>query len=771
MQEIRRRKAIAVELRARFPLVVRVAALCVLVAGTIFVGVSYYKLRNNKPFMMIGRTPELSKEVMARVEDYERRVMDGDHLRLLVKAKFDTTYSDGHHELEEVHLESYPANSQKPDQITARRAIWNQETQEVSFSGDVNVETHDALKAKTESILYNQKTEIAETKELVNFERENISGQATGVVIDSKNKRMEMQNAVEITVVPQAKEGSKVNPARSKPVTMRAARATFDQASMHMEFTGGATVEQERDIMSGDLIAATFNQQKHVEKVDARGNAYLRTMETGRAAEVHAVNIEFYFDADQRLKDAVATDDVKARSLDADSDMELTGAKMLQVHFDQLGERSLLREMKTDGRSVITLSAPKSRVNDPRAANKRLTADNVHLYWHANGRDLERAEVVGNAELVVEPVRQNPKASRRTLTAPRFDCSFYETDNLANTFVASGGAKAVFDPLQPTETSGQQTITADKMTAVFTRDTQAIDRINADGDAKFNEKDRNGHANSMAYTASDNQVRLRGGEPTVWDSRARLKAAEIDYDTENHTTNTRGKTTTTYYSQEQTGGATPFQKVKSPVYVVSDRAEFQHETGVATYTGDARAWQDDNFVRGDRLVIYRDTKRMEAMGRVQSALYQARRKNADGTRSVVPVFATAERMTYSDPDRLIHYENNVDIKQGTDRLQSAVADIYLLKDTNEVEKSIVQNNVVVTQPGRVGRGDWAQYTAADESVVLKGNPAHVEDADKGSTEGGRLTVYLRENRVIADDPRGAQSLGRVHSTHKVNKKP
>ena len=126
-------------------------------------------------------------------------------------------------------------------------------------------------------------------------------------------------------------------------------------------------------------------------------------------------------------------------------------------------------------------------------------------------------------------------------------------------------------------------------------------------------------------------------------------------------------------------------------------------------------------------------------------------------------------MTYTDSDRLIHYDGDVDIRQGTERITSAVADAYLLKDTYEVERTIAQRNVVVTQPGRRGTGDWGQYTAADETVVLKGNPARVEDAEKGTSESARLTVYLRENRVVSDGGPAEQSTGRVHSTHKVRK--
>jgi lipopolysaccharide transport protein LptA len=312
-------------------------------------------------------------------------------------------------------------------------------------------------------------------------------------------------------------------------------------------------------------------------------------------------------------------------------------------------------------------------------------------------------------------------------------------------------------------------MTAQKMNALFTRETQDVDRLDAQGDAKFNEQDRNGIAENATYTASDEVIRLRGGEPTVWDSRARTKAVEIDSDTRNDISYSRGKATTTYYSQEQTGGATPFRNVKSPVYIVSDRADFRHAAGVAIYTGNARAWQDENFVRADKLTIYRDNKRMEGDGHVQSALYQARRKSNSGASEVVPVFATSDRMWYSDTDHLLHYESNVDIKQGTDRIRSGLADVYLQKESGEVEKTIAQREVVLTQPGRQGNGDWAQYLAADETVVLKGNPARVQDVEQGNTESNRLTVYLRDSRVIADSDKGPQSAGRVRSVHKVKK--
>src|SRR2546423_1291126 len=664
MLEVRRRRTVDIGWRARLPMIVRVLALVLLAAGVIYIGVAYYKRRNIERFVMRGAQPELSRTETGRVYNYVRRIMDGDRLRMLLKADVDITFTDQHHELENVHLEVYPAEGNKPDQIDAQKSIYDPESNIVTFMGNVNVTTRDDLNVKTESIVYNQNTEEAETNAPITFEHENLSGRATGALVASKSKHLELRNDVEITVTPQAgnANGSRAVSV-SKPVMVHSAHAIVEESTLLISFTGGATAEQEGSVMS----------------------------------------------------------------------------------------------------------APQSHMNDPRAANKRLTADTVKLQWRQTGRDLERAEAVGNAELFIDPVQKGATAERKTLTAPHFDCDFFEAGNLAQKFTATDNVKAVIDPVQPTERRSTRTLTSQKMVTIFVRETQDVESFEATGDVKFNEQDRNGRSASATYNASDGVVHLRGGEPTVWDSRARMKGAEIDSDTVNEVTYSRGKSQTTYYSQEQTGGATPFQKVNSPVYITADRSEFHHDTGVAIYTGSARAWQDDNFVRADKLTLYRDTKRMEGEGHVQSALYQAKRRESNGATSVVPVFVTSNTMFYTNPDRLLHYEGNVDIKQGTDRIQSATADVYLKPDVNEVDRTVAQQNVVLTQPGKRGTADWAQYTAADNTVILKGNPARVEDPEQGTSESGRLTVYLSENRVVADDTRGPQSAGRVRATHKIKR--
>ena len=765
MQELTRKRAIALGLRAKVPVITRIVAFALLVSGIAVVGVSYYKLRNVPKFRAKSEQPELSKEVTGVLEGVEHHVTKNDRLYLLVKASRDVTFDDGHHELENVSMGVYPPEGDTPDQISAARAIYQPAVDVISFVGNVKIETKDKLKVNTDALSFDQGSGVAQTDSPVAFERENVSGTSTGAAVDQKAKQLTLKSNVQLTIAPDVTSASAKSSGRARPVLIKAAQAIFWQQTMQLTFAGGATVEQEQDALSGDNINAFINQQKRLERAEIRGNSYLRVLDPGRAAEVRSTNMDFVMDKDQRLQRAEATGAVSARTLEGDSDVQVAGSNSIAVLFQAKDDASLLKEMFVAGRSVVTMSAPKSKVNDPRAANKRLTANAVKLIWRITGRDLERAEAVGDAELFIEPVVQNANAERKTLTAASFDCDFFEAGNLARICRSDGGSKAVLDPVQPSKDRGTRTLTSQKMSTVFLKDTQDVERVDAQGDAKFNENDRNGLAANVSYVAADQTVRLRGGDPTVWDSRGRTKATELDADLANDVSYARGRTTTTYYSQEQTNGATPFSKTKSPVYIASERGEFRHNSGQAVYSGNARAWQDDNYIRGDKIIIYVNDKRMEAIGKVQTTIYDTKRRGEAGA----PVFAAADSMFYSDPDRTIHYEGNVDIKQGTDRLTGGVADVYLAKESNEMEKTVAQRNVVLAQPNRKGTGDWVEYTAASEVAVLKGNPARVDDVEQGNTEGNRLTLSVRDGKVTADDARGPLSPGRVRSTHKIRK--
>src|SRR2546423_5425941 len=116
---------------------------------------------------------------------------------------------------------------------------------------------------------------------------------------------------------------------------------------MRLISSGGVTAEQDQDIMSGDTLTASLTEQKKLQKIEMRGNSYLRSMDEGHAAEAHAVDMDFYMDSDQRLQRAYGSPDHPALTLNAGSDVQITRANAIAINFQPQGHQSSLQKLRS----------------------------------------------------------------------------------------------------------------------------------------------------------------------------------------------------------------------------------------------------------------------------------------------------------------------------------------------------------------------------------------------------------------------------------------
>lgn len=604
----------------------------------------------------------------------------------------------------------------------------------------------------------NRKLKKVELFENVRIDTKEGNAQPTKItsgyaLYDKEADRFDLKNGVNIVTLQSDRQ-----------TTINSAEAVYEQGNGKVFLYGGADIAQAGDYLKGDHIIAELYPSRSLKSSVVKGNAYLKQVTPERTVEINSGELNAAFNENQKLLAANALGMSTAVLVPVQvtdySKVTMTAPNAIRVKFKGDG---LLDGMQTEGRTTINLSVPD---NSQDAANKRVTADTVKTYFGADGKDIQKAEAIGNAELFVDPLRASAENYKTTINAPRFDCEFFPTGNNAKTCVAASKTKTVRVPTVAKDGRGNQTLLADKLSAFFHQQSKDVERFEAVGNTKFTELDRNAIASQMTFTAADEVVRLRGGEPTVWDLQGRAKAPEIDWDTKNRKSFLRGGVSTTYYSQKQTGGATPFGSMDKPVFLTAQNGEFDHAREIGVYTGNARAWQENNYVRADRFVIQQREGQFNAEGSVRSLIYDAKRKEKN--REVqVPVYASSNKMFYNRGSRQIRYDENVDIRQGTDRIVSGSAIVYL-DDKNEVSKTVAESAVVITQPNRRATGDYAQYTASDEMVILRGSPARVEDAENGSSESSQITVYMRENRVIGENkPKPAGPAGRTRSVYKV----
>lgn len=866
------------QFRAKLPQYFRFAAIGVIAVTILAVVVGFYRERSRSPFKLKSEHTQLSTDVVADVNGYERLEAENGVSKYYIKADSAKTFSDDHQEFENVFIETFDKDGMSSNKMTAESALYVPEADKnftAYLKGNVKIETPEALKITTNNIVYTKTNDTAEADEEVQFERQTIRGRSLGASVRIAEKMIELLKDVEIdafespelakanvryakvtsgsasfdqtanridlrenvvidleskarstgklqTVNVRAERASVltdstdakslqfkkfelfesvriistesgatptnidcgyalydkdddrfelrngahiVTAANDRSTDIKAAEAVYEQSAGKITLTGNAEITQGEDHLKGDLLHATLFADRKIKGAIIRGNAAARQTTAERTTTVTAPELNAAFNESRHLHDANAIGQSNVEIIPAQSkeysQVLLSAAQGIGLVFKGPG---LIDALRTDGRTTIQLNVPEAAD----AANKRITADVVRTIFGANGKDISKAEAVGNAELYVEPISPAARNFRTTVTAPRFDCEFFQTGNNAKTCTGGRKTKTVRVPMVSAPGHGTQTLQSEHLTAHFNQQSKDIEQLKASGNARFTELDRSAVAAEMTFTQADETIRFRGGEPTAWDSRYRAKALEIDWDTRSQHTYLRGKVSTTYYSLKRMDNAAPFGQSDKPVFITSENAEFDQPSETAIYTGNARGWQENNYVHGDRFTLKQREGQFIAEGHVRSAAYNIKIDQKNSNTST-PVFAAADSMLYGRDNRLLQYRSNVDIRQGTDRITANSADVFL-NEQNDVSKTVAETNVVVTQPGRRGTGDWLQYTADDEVSILRGNPATVEDAENGRSQAAQLTLYMREKRVVSEGRSKQATSSRTKSVYKVQGK-
>lgn len=792
-----------------------------------FLGVVVYlaiqlSSRNNP--LRPRKPTDLSVQLVGVSNDFRYVHRDQNVDRLILTAAKDTAFTNGQHQLEEVKLETFGQDGKPLGVLTSKTADYDSQTQVAVFKKDVLVVTTDELVVRTNEMKYDQAANVTSTEAPVTFTRRNITGTCVGAKLDSTAGRFVMNQQVKITIAPEStvpaspvpsttasatsppqsapdqdkknkkdkkgkkdkkdKKDKKANrvkengnqlsaaskPASTSPVitaeiptTITGDHAEYWKPEKQVYLTGNAIILQGGNELRADKMTAFLDDNQRIQKLETRARSFLKSAE--KQGQVESQDMDILFTSDGDVQSALATGNPVVKSFEGPTPREVTGDR-IEVSFAKVNEINALQQFISTGNARLVLAAPPVSPQDPQPAQKTLTANQIEMRMYPDGRFAESATAKGNAVLTILPSVTTPQADQKQLQAPEMKAQFFETGNLMRTFMAEGGVQLAITPLEPNTKRLKRSSQSDRATVQFDQMASDITSVEQEGNFQFEEGKKQARAQNATYLKSREMVYLRGNRPAVWDDLARTEAQEIDLSNLNPEHEARGNVRTTYYSQESTGQSTPFGKTKSPVFLTAQQARVNTQNGKAIYQGEARAWQDDNFIRGDIIELFQTEKRMTATGHVSSALYQMERTNPKGQKQAVPIFGSSEFFSYNDSKRQARYERNSRLIQGEDTLSADSTDIYLAATTNQVEHLIAQGKVVLTQPQRRGTGDQAEYTASDDKFVLVGNMARVEDSAQGTTTGPRLTFLRSDGSVLATDQRQTQ---RIRTTHKISK--
>ena len=99
----------------------------------------------------------------------------------------------------------------------------------------------------------------------------------------------------------------------------------------------------------------------------------------------------------------------------------------------------------------------------------------------------------------------------------------------------------------------------------------------------------------------------------------------------------------------------------------------------------------------------------------------------------------------------INYLGSVTAHSGDIDMSSESLEVILAGEGGSVEHAMAQGKVEIMQGARKCKGDKADYFLNPRKFVMVGNPAEVNDPEKGRSFARRLTSFIADDRILLED--------------------
>jgi len=675
----------------------------------------------------------------------------GNRPLFLLTAARDEVYDDGHHQLSDVSLTLYAPDGSERARIAARRAVYYQASGLVIFARDVVAWTREGVRLRTDELRYDQAAEVMRTERPVTFERASAWGESQGIEVRFRHNQQQLvlPRAVRLRFAP--KEFT-ADP--TVTWTAHAEAAFFEKAPLAFQLVGDVRIRRGAEDLRADRLEGRLDREYRLRELAAEGGVRLHSRTARTIGEITSERLLLLLTERQDPARALALGSVFARWRNRMGEQELRSPRV-EITFAARGREIAPRSARADGERVSL--ALRGGSSDSAPAEKRLEARGVEVLFREETGAPYRVRASGDVQLELPPPRSTSSAEKKTIRAQEAELELEAERPRMTLGRAEGDVRVEIEPME----GPKRVLQSSSLLARFDPETQEITQLIHSGQVRYLEGDRRAQSEQAIYDAESGWIRLRGGDPTVWDARGRTRARELDVNPREGRSLARGRVLTTYIPREMTARILPFPERDAPVFIASDRLEVNHRARYAHYTGAVRAWQQEMYLTAEELELREAERTLTARGHVRSALFRARRAETTSSESI-PIVVSAARLTYRDAERTIFYEGGVSLHRGTQRLTAESLAVVLKPDAAEIARALAERNVVLTDPERRAYAERATYDAREESLVLEGAPARVEDdRQRVLQQGARLTFLDGGDKVLVEDGEGARRVRTV----------
>jgi lipopolysaccharide export system protein LptA len=361
--------------------------------------------------------------------------------------------------------------------------------------------------------------------------------------------------------------------------------------------------------------------------------------------------------------------------------------------------------------------------------------------------------------LVDEFKRVEPFSAQKTLVLHGDKCLMRASSILIKGFVdspqiqrleANGGCSFRF-----IEESGSFTqIDGEEITFSLTKDGNLKDLIVQNKASITEEVKEKGYPRYIdgqrLYVQGDKNILIVEGKETLM-ARIRsrdseITAQEIKLFLESNNLEANKDTKVILYPEKRPQGETSFFSSENPVFITATGMRYSEENKRFIFSGGTKLWQMKETIKAPEIFFGVETEAFRARGGVESVLpYQPKTKEEQES-----VWIESAVMEYNPEKKLILYRGKVKLKARDIDISAGFLTISLAEDSGEMKNIVARDNVVVKQKTYEGHGEEARFNIDEEIITVVGKPVLI-DKNKGRTEGGKLTFYMADGRIVVEN--------------------
>ncbi len=199
-----------------------------------------------------------------------------------------------------------------------------------------------------------------------------------------------------------------------------------------------------------------------------------------------------------------------------------------------------------------------------------------------------------------------------------------------------------------------------------------------------------------------------------------------------------------------------------PVSATSVKMDYDGAAGVATYSGQAKLWQEKTQVQGDTIVVDDKSGNLTARGHVRSVMVFDELDAKTKTKQAVQTTATGDTLVYEEARRLATYTTGPTAQAHLVGSQGDVTanqiELFMKEGSKELDRAEAEGKVTVIEGVRTATGQHLTYTPASGTYVMTGTPVQVVEKKPNEcriSEGSTLTFRKDADVLTMDNNRYA----------------